>query len=165
MITNFIDYIGIDENLPTNIKYFKEDLFDTVFSKKDETTKIHTIISISVDCKINSIKLVNTSSRTSNEGQRLSGKKLLVEVKLSYRIKYTTDTKERYLCILKTSHTKIIYIVVPKEVNGFKIEDLVRKNKVSVETYVEDLYISSRGPSSVYIRTLLLLNARVKIPM
>ncbi|MGL6105710.1 hypothetical protein [Romboutsia sp.] len=165
MITNFIDYIGIDENLPTNIKYFKEDLLDTVFSKKDETKEIHTIISTSVDCNVNSIKLVNTSSRTSNEGQKLSGKKLLVEVKLSYRIKYTTNTKETSLYILKTSHTKVIYIVVPREINGFKIEDLVRKNKVSVETFIEDLYVSSRGPNSIYIRTLLLVNARLKNTM
>lgn len=120
------------------------------------------IISVSADCQINSMKLLNTSVRTSNEGQRLSGKKLLVELNILYRIKYISDPKEKYLYILKENFTKIMYIVLPSSINGFKIEDLVRQNKIKVTPYIEDLYVDQRNNNYIYIRNLILLNAMYK---
>lgn len=159
---NCIDYVGVCSDLPTDIKYFKEELIDIVVHKNDDGKDIHNIISVSVDCDINSMKIVNTKSSTSNEGQRLSGKKLLIDVSLNYRIKYTANTKEKYIYILKGSTTKIMYIVVPKGKGDVKIDDLIRRKKITVEPIVEDIYVCSRGIDQVYLRTLLLLNANVK---
>lgn len=163
MITNSIDYIGISNNLPTDITYFKEELFDTTIYNTKEGACISKVISASVDCSINSMKLLNTSVRTSNEGQKLTGKKLLIEVNLSYRIKYISSTKEKYLYVLKNNTTKVIYIVLPKYIEDLKIEELVRRKKIKIEPYIEDLYVSCRNTGGIYIRTLLLLNAQVKV--
>ncbi len=162
MISNLIDYIGIDKDLPKGIKYFKEELFSNVISNSNLSKPIENIISASVDCNINSVKLINTQVRTSNEGQKLTGKKLLVEINILYRIKYLSDSKEKYLYILKERSTKVMYIVLPKTIDDCKIEDLVRRGKIKVECYVEDLYVDKRKDNSVYIRNLLLLNARYK---
>ncbi|MEF9992485.1 MAG: hypothetical protein RSD22_10995 [Romboutsia sp.] len=162
-MNDHIKYIGINENLPTDIKYFKEEIVDGIFLKKEISRPIEEVVSLAVNSKINSIKLINTSVRTSNEGRKLSGKKLLVEVTLSYTVRYTSNTIEKYLYILKNDITKIVYIVVPKEIDDCKIEDFVRKKKVQVQPFIEDLYIENRCDSSVYIRTLLLLNANIKM--
>lgn len=162
MVIDGIDYIGIEERLPTNIKYFKEELVTTVFKKNSENKDIHNIISASVDCNINSLKIIDTAVRVSNEGQRLSGKKLLVEVMLNYRIKYLSNSEKQYIYILKPVINKVFYIVTPKELNGHKIEDLLRQKKISVSPYVEDLYVETRDLNSIYIRTLLLLNLNFK---
>lgn len=161
-MNEYINYIGISEQLPTDIKYFKEELFSNVVLKKENSKPIGDIVSVSVDTKINSTKLLNTSERTSNEGKKLTGKKLLIEVSLSYNIKYTSNTMEKYLYILKHNITKIVYIVVPKEIDETLIEDFVRRKKVQLQYFVEDLYVQKRTDDSIYLRTLLLLNANIK---
>lgn len=159
---NFINYIGVSNNLPVNISYFKEELFTLICEKKPNAKNIETIISSSIDCTISSISLLDTPIRTSNEGNKLSGKKLIVELDISYGIKYTSDLKEKFLYLLNTCTKKIIYVVVPTEINGVPIEDLLRKKKIGVKPFIEDLYTDSRNPNEVYIRTLLLTTVYIK---
>lgn len=161
-MNDYINYIGVNEDLPINIEYFKEELIDHLFFKKDGVKPIDKIISASVDLKVNSIKLLNTPLRTSNEGKKLSGKKLLVELDICYNIKYTSNSLEKYLYVLKNSLTKIMYIVIPKEIDETNIEDLIRRKKIQIQSFIEDLYVEKRSENSVYIRTLLLLNANIK---
>lgn len=158
----YIDYVGISSDLPINIKYFKEELFDTTIHTKMDKNEISKIISVSVNCNTSSIKLVNTKASTSNEGQTLTGKKLLIELNLNYRIKYTTNTLEKYIYVLKSSLTKIMYIVIPSKINDTLIEELLRKKKISIEPYVEDIYAYCRDDHTAYVRTLILLNATIK---
>ncbi|MGL4800954.1 MULTISPECIES: hypothetical protein [Peptostreptococcaceae] len=162
-MNEYINYIGISESLPVDIKYFKEDLVDDIFYKKENSKPIGEIISASIDLNINSIKLLNTSTRTSNEGRKFTGKKLLIEVCLNYSIKYTSNTIEKYLYILKNEVTKIMYISVPKEINNYDIEDFVRRKKIQIQSFVEDLYVEKRSSDSIYVRSLLLINANFKI--
>ncbi|MGL5381199.1 hypothetical protein [Clostridium sp.] len=161
-MNSYTNYIGISDDLPINIKYFKEDLFDVMCFKKPNAKDIYDIVSVSVDSNVNSIKVLNTPIRTSNEGSKLSGKKLLVELDFSYSIKYTTNSIEKYLYILNSNTTKIVYIVVPSEIDDIPIEDFVRRKKVVIQPYIEDLYADIRTPDSIYIRTLLLTNIHIK---
>lgn len=157
MTNDLISYVGISKDLPTNIKYFKEELFTNILNIENLKYPIDSIVSSSVDCKINSMKLINTNIRTSNEGQKLSGKKLLVDISIFYRIKYISDSKNKYLYVLKGSFNKVIYIVLPTSINEQDIEGLVRRNKVKLTTYLEDLYVEKRFDNSIYIRVLVLL--------
>lgn len=159
---NCVDYVGVSPDLPIDIKYFKEELFDSTIHTNPNGKEINKIISVSVNCNTNSIKLVNTKSSTSNEGQTLTGKKLLIELTLNYRIKYTTNTLEKYIYVLKSSMTKIMYIVVPPKINEVKIDELIRRKRVSIEPYIEDIYACCRDDHTAYVRTLLLLNANIK---
>ena len=158
-----IDYVGISSDLPVNIKYFKEELFSSIIQRTDEVKDINKIISVSATCSANPIKLVNTKSSTSNEGQTLTGKKLLIELNLDYRIKYTSSSLEKYIYILKSNMTKVMYIVMPTIINDTTIEELVRRKKVVIEPIIEDIYASRRDSDTIYVRTLLLLNSKLKI--
>ena len=157
-----IDYIGISTNLPTDIKFFKEELFSTSRFIKDNQPKIKKIISISIDSKIISTKIINTSKKVSNDGQKLSGKKLLVELNINYKIKYLSTNKEKCLYILKHNITKIIYIVIPSEVDNKTIEEIIRKKRMGIKTYIEDLYADIRDNEEIYIRNLILVNVFIK---
>ena len=124
---NFIDYIGVSTNLPKDIKYFKEELTSTNCIIGENSLDINRIISVSVDTKVISMKLINTVVRTSKQSQKLKGRKLLVELDIYYKIKYLSDERERYLYIIKENITKAIYIVLPSIIEDEKIEELVRK--------------------------------------
>lgn len=157
-----IDYIGTCDDFPENISYFKEELITNTFKIKSDLKEIQKIISVSVDYEILTLKLLNTQIRTSNEGQKLSGKKLLVEIKFTYKIKYLSDLKEKYLYLLKSSLTKVFYIVLPREYENFKIEEIIRKKALGVKVYIEDIYAQKRKEKEIYIRKLVLVNAFIK---
>lgn len=160
-MNDYIEYIGICENLPTDIKYFKEELFDTIITKENRDRLIKSIISVEIDCKVISTKLVNTDIRTSNEGQKLSGKKMLVEILISYRIKYLADGFQNYLYILKSKRTKVVYVVLPRKIKDIDIEYIVRRNKIHIDTLTEDIYAEVRGENQIYIRGLILINVNL----
>ena len=158
----FVEYIGVSQNLPNEISFFKEELVTTTFKLKEELKDVLKIISVSVDVEIKSMKLINTDVRTSNEGQRLSGKKLLVETNFKFRIKYLSDSKEKYLYLLKSSMSKVIYVVLPREYENYKIEDIARKKAIGVKIYIEDIFSKPRSNREIYIRNLVLVDVFVK---
>ncbi len=150
-----INYIGISKNLPKNIKYFKEDIFTTMIPIKSHN--IDEIISISLDHKIVSTKIINTDIRVSNEGQRLTGKKFLIELNIIFRIKYTSSNIKKYIYVLNYKTPKVIYIVLPTEVNNESINTIIRKNKFKIDFFVEDIYAQIRE-NNIYIKCLNLTN-------
>lgn len=153
-----INYIGISKNLPKNIKYFKEDIFTTMIPIKSHN--IDEIISISLDHKIISTKIINTDVRVSNEGQRLTGKKFLIELNIIFRIKYTSSNIKKYIYVLNYKTPKVIYIVLPTEVNNESINTIIRKNKFKIDFFVEDIYAQIRE-NNIYIKCLNLTNFNV----
>lgn len=159
---NSIDYIGISTSLPKDIKYFKEELFSTDCIVKENILKVDKIISVCVDTKIISMKLINTQVKSSNEGQKLRGRKLLVELSINYKIKYVSDGIDRYLYMMKHNITKAIYVVLPQKIKEEKIEELIRKKKIGVQVFIEDLYAKVRAPEYIYIRNLVLVNLYIK---
>lgn len=156
MIIDHIDYIGIDENFPTDLKYFTENLITHTINSKDHLKDVNKIISVALDSRIDSIKIINTPIRISNEGQKLSGKKVLAEIQFSIKIKYITNSKEQYIFFFKQDILKVFYIVVPSEINGVKVEELVRKRKLSLKIYIEDIYADVRD-NDIYLRMLVVL--------
>lgn len=159
---NSIDYIGVSTNLPKDIKYFKEELVSTSYTLNEDALDIDKIISVSIDTKITSIKLINTAVRTSSEGQKLMGRKILIELSINYKIKYLSDGKEKYLYMLKESMTKAMYVVLPSTIKEEKIEELLRKKRVGAQVFVEDLYAKLRNKKEIYIRNLILINLFIK---
>lgn len=158
----FVEYIGLSENLPNEISFFKEELVNTTVKLKEELNDILKIISVSVDYEIRSMKLVNTAVRTSNEGQRLSGKKLLVEINFKFRIKYLSNSKEKYLYLIKSGLNKVIYVVLPREYENYKIEEIARKKAIGVKVHIEDIFSKIRNEREIYIRNLVLIDVFIK---
>lgn len=158
----FVEYIGKSENLPNEICFFKEELVVNNIKLKNELKDVLKVISVSVDYEIRSIKLLNTATRTSNEGQRLSGKKLLVEIEFKFRVKYLSHSREKYLYLIKSSLSKVMYVVVPKTYKTYTIEEIVRKKGLGVKVHIEDIFSKVRGDREIYIRNLVLVDVFVK---
>lgn len=162
MKSNPIEYIGVNTDLPEDIKYFKEVLINEDYYIKSNLNNLKKIVSVSIDYDIDLIKIINTERKISTENQSLSGKKALVELNLKYKIKYTDDNNKNKIYILKKNNTRAIYISLPIEIDNLKIEEINRMNKLEPEVFIEDLYAKIKNENTLYIRSLVLVNIKIK---
>lgn len=136
-----VEGIGISEDLPENVSYFQEicimeDLI-VPFQKPD----IESVLSVMVNAEVIDYKLIKTPVSLSYEGQNLSGEKLIVELRINQKVKYVSDSSYQSIHAFHSTDTlKSLFIVVPCEVNGEKMFDIIRKRKFSVTPYIEDIY-------------------------
>lgn len=148
-------------DMPKTAKYFQDvTIIDTVIIP-DYYPAIDSISSIVVYPKILYTKLINTPMSVSYEGQHLSGYKLIIELNLQEKIKYVAeDTEQSVHAINYTSTHKSIFIVVPKEINGNSISDLIRRKKFSAMPYVQDVFAIKKSPRSIYKAVSILVNVK-----
>ncbi|MGL4731129.1 MAG: hypothetical protein ACRCW0_06065 [Clostridium sp.] len=161
MIINGVEVVGISDRLPINPKYFKSILLNNEIFLSEDKPPINTLVTISLDATVGDIKIINTPIRTSNEGEKLLGKKLLVEINLKYKIQYTSYGREHYIYVLDHQTTKTTFIVLPETINEERIEDLLRKEKIEVRAYVEDIYVEVKNSSTLYTSLSLMVNGKI----
>lgn len=162
MESNTIEYVGINTNLPENIKFFKEVLINDEYCLNKNLNNLKKIVSVSIDYDVDLIKIINTDRKISTENQSLSGKKALIELTLKYKIKYTDDKNKNKIYILKKNTIKAIYIALPIEIDNLKIEEISRMSKLEPEVFIEDVYATIKNKNSLYIRSLVLVNIKLK---
>lgn len=107
----------------------------------DEKPDIENLLSIMVDTKILSLKIINTPTGISYEGQKLTGKKLSIELLLKQKIKYIADEPAQSVHAAHFEHiVKSILVIIPDKLGCTSIENLLLKKKLIVTPYIEDIY-------------------------
>lgn len=161
MVNKAITGIGISNNLPEKVQYFTEISVTETLSIPLEKPDMENLLSVLVDAEVSSVKLIETPIGKSYEGQNLSGQKLIVEVTLKEKIKYVAATC--YQSVHAATYDdvmKSVFVVVPQEVNGQNICDLIRKRRYSVTPYIEDIYATMLDSRSLYKCVTLLIDVK-----
>lgn len=161
-MNGYIDRIegtGVSPNIPEHVEYFKEICLveDLVipFKKPD----IESVISVMVDAKVIDYKIIDTPVALSYEGQNLSGNKLIVEIGLHQNIKYVSDSENQSIhAFINADTMKNVFIVVPTEINGETILDIIRKKRFSITPYIEDVYSIKKDCRSVTNYITIIVN-------
>lgn len=158
LVLNGIKYNGISLAFPENIKYFTDFMVNRQLIVDKCKPNINTITASSIQVTISKVSLINTQIKRSFEGQHLSGKKLIVDTQILINTKYIGGEDIIDMYIERILILKHISIVVPAEVNGNKIEDIVRKDKFSITPYVENVLCEKKGSNVIDITASILLN-------
>jgi hypothetical protein len=171
MLVADVSYLGKDLNiktdncsknlLPIMPTYFTQEMICEMINIDPKKLDIERILDISVWPEIESMKLINTVRGTSNEGQILSGVSLVVEVKVKEKITYIACEPTQMVQVDYHENLKIINIVVPSEVNGRNIYDLVRSGRISVTPYVEGVKFTKMNSKSINLCMMLLVDVKV----
>lgn len=90
-VKNLVEGIGIATSFPENPKYFTQIAVNERLLIPQPKPDMEQLLSITVDTSIESIKIIDTPIALSNEGQYLSGCKLVIELKIKEKIKYVAD--------------------------------------------------------------------------
>lgn len=131
--------IGIDSKLPTAPVYFKEIILEDDLIIPDVKPDIEGLVSINTSVEVVSSRLVKTEQKTSVEGQKLSGCKLIVELKIKDLLVYTADRITQPVHSAHFCGMNSAFVIVPCEINGIDVHTLMEQCKLNATVYIEDI--------------------------
>lgn len=143
--------VGVSNDFPQNPLYFKQLILNDTLSISMMKPCIGDLISITSKVDIISTKLIYTENNKSLEGQVLSGCKLIIEYKIEDIVLYSSNqlTKSVYSDCCK-SNLKSTFIIVPCEIDGIAIKDLLDACKLNINPYIEDICAVKADERCIY---------------
>ncbi|MCY6958955.1 hypothetical protein [Clostridium brassicae] len=160
IMRNLVEYIGIADTLPTSPKYFKELTVQENLVIPMQKPDIEQLLGVMVEAEVISTRVVETEKGISDEGQKLSGCKLIIELKLHEKVKYVADEPTQSVHVAEyESQYKSVFIVVPCEIDGTDVCELVRRNKMSVNVYIEDIYAEMIDCRNIFKNVTIFVDA------
>lgn len=93
VLWDFVEGIGVNPYPPNQAPpiIFTQIAIPETVELPCEKPDIEHVLSVMVDAQICSVRFVDTPTATSYEGQRLLGKKAIIELKLKQKVKYVAD--------------------------------------------------------------------------
>lgn len=160
-VKNLVEGIGIATSFPKDPKYFTQLSIPETLTIPSPKPDMEQLLSVTVDTVIESIKLIDTPVALSNEGQHLSGCKLVIEIKLREKIKYVADEPTQTVHAAHFENVlKSVFVIVPCEVNGQSTKNLLSKNKVIVTPYIEDIYAEMTDKRTIFKNVTLFIDVK-----
>lgn len=123
--------------LPKNALYFKEEEISGILTIPCQKPDMENILSIIVSPVVENMRIIETEVGRSNEGQYLTGRKLVIELRIREKITYVADEKTQSVHAAHYETLKSFFVIVPNEIEGQDVCDLLRANRVSVNPYIE----------------------------
>lgn len=152
-ITNYDEIESID--------YFKEEHLRQCICLSADKPNVNDIIDIFIHPEIISTNLLETHNGVSNEGQKLTGFKLLVRVKLNEKITYISDDCTQNICVDYYEVLKSIFIILPKIEDGKNISDMYKFSRIVVTPTVEHADVRKLNCRNLDVNALILLQAKI----
>jgi hypothetical protein len=155
-------YDGIEKivlvNCSTGDQVFTEIAVPETVTIPAAKPNMEELLSVMVDAKILSVRVIDTPVGCSAEGQHLTGKKLSIELELQQKVQYIAD--EPTQSVHAAHFNKLvnsILIVAPEKINCVPIETLLMQGKVVVTPYIEDIYGEKIDKRTIFKNITLLI--------
>lgn len=125
VVRNMVNIMGISDNLPNTSKLYKQFSINDTVCLDAKKPDIERLISSAFDVQIASIRVINTPCgeistktnipeiATSAEGENLTGKKLVVELKVKQKIQYVANLCDQSVHGVHNEFTVSEFIVIP----------------------------------------------------
>lgn len=123
--------------LPKESDIFKEELISEILIINSDKPEIERILDILVSPEVIRYKLVNTLVGESNEGQSLSGYKLVVEVQLKEILTYVANEPTQSVYTEQYNIMKSMFVILPTTINGKDTCSFVRADNLEITPYIE----------------------------
>lgn len=146
--------------LPETANYFKEELVSEILTIPTQKPDIERVLDILVWPEIENIKLIETPVGVSNEGQRLSGAKLVVEVRLKQKVTYVANEPTQSVHAAHYETLKSMFVILPTEVGENNICDLVRTNRINVTPYIEAVHFRQLDCRTIHKCVMVFLDVK-----
>lgn len=129
MINDLIEYKGVSSYIPEGISSRKEFNLEEIVNLNDKYTVIDQIVKVSVNATCNNARVIKTPIGVSLDGDRLTGRKVLISSNFNIRIEYLS--KENKIYSIKINKGIYISVIVDEG-------DLIRRNNIA-SIFIEDI--------------------------
>lgn len=147
--------------LPREVKFFKEELVCELLPIPEEKPEMERVLDVMVWPEVKRIDVVKTEKGQSNEGQQLGGVKLIVEILLKEKLMYVANRCDQPVHAVHYDTLKSIFVILPEEIDGRKVCELIRLNKIQVIPYIEKVYARMLDDRNVHKCVLLLADVKI----
>lgn len=147
--------------LNDKIKYFKsQSICEIVTIPKMKPDMERILKALVCPCIVN-VKIIDTKKGLSNEGQRLTGIKLIVEVNLKQKIIYVANEKTQKVHNANFETLKSMFVVLPEKINGQSVYELFDENKIKIIPCIETIYVRMIDKRTIQKCVLLFLKVKI----
>lgn len=150
----------IQNMLPKDVKYFKEEEISEILTIPCQKPDVENVLSVLVSPEVEDIKVIDTEVGISNEGQVLTGSKLIVELRIKEKITYVADEETQSVHAAHYENLKSFFVVIPNEIDGEYACDLLRSNRISVTPYVEAVHSKMLDKRTIFKCVLLFIDVK-----
>lgn len=149
-----------NQELPEEVKYFKEEIINEILEIPCQKPDMERLLKAMVWTNIESTKLVKTEKGLSNEGQKLTGYKLVVKIRISEKVTYVADVCTQPMHAAHYENIKNFFVILPEEIDGEDICDLLKHNKLIITPYVECVEARMLDKRHIQKCVMLLINVK-----
>jgi hypothetical protein len=149
-----------NEMLPRTAKYFKEELISHIEVLNRGNPDIESLVDYIATAEIINYTLKEDYKAMSIEGQRMSGKKLIIEVLFKNRLSYDSTEIKYGINIVFSSFIKSIFIVVPEKIGNDYVCDLIRAQKFMITPYIEEVHSRKLDDRRIHIASILFVDLK-----
>lgn len=148
-------------NLPSQAMYFKEEMVCEILSIPPQKPDMERLLDVMVWPEVVNMKLVETPKGRSFEGQYLTGNKLVIEINLKEKVTYVANEPTQKAHAAHYETLKSIFVVLPEELNGKQVCDLVRQGRVAVTPYVEEVCSKMLDTRTIHKCVMLFVDVKL----
>ncbi|SHJ45688.1 hypothetical protein SAMN02745163_02023 [Clostridium cavendishii DSM 21758] len=157
MISNFknmIEYYGVSEYIPDNIKSFKQIIIEEKIVLPGSKPKAKELIKVGVFPNIINSRIIRTAVGTSLEGIELTGFKYCVDLGIRVRTDYIGSYEGESIFTTSNILKKHVSLILPK---NFSYD-----SNIFPAVFVEDIYAELESEESILLITTLLVMAEIE---
>lgn len=145
------------------ISYFKEDIISELIPLCSAKPDISDILDFFICPEVTDYKIINTIESVSEDGTNFTGINLAIYLKLKKNLIYSSNLKGNPVHIFNYTSYKATSIVLPKEIKGHSIEDLVKFNKIKILSSLKNNHIRLFNKREVFNCSLLFSEVKFSI--
>ncbi|MGL4772521.1 MAG: hypothetical protein ACRC2K_03055 [Clostridium sp.] len=145
---------------PKDAQYFKEEEILEILTIPCQKPDIENILSVIVSAEVENIRVIDTEVGKSNEGQNLTGKKLVVELRLKEKVTYVADECTQSVHAAHYENLKSFFVIIPNDVNGNDVCDLIRANRININPYVEAVHTRMLDNRTIFKCVLIFIDVK-----
>ncbi|MGL4742681.1 MAG: hypothetical protein ACRC41_18160 [Sarcina sp.] len=154
-------YCKLNSAMPEKTIYFKEEIVDDILVILPEKPDIERILDIVAWAEVEDFRLVETEVGYSNEGQRLTGKKLVTEIRIKENLTYVADVAQQSGHVAHYEKLKSIFVILPEQIGNKHIADLIRGNRIQITPYIEGICYRRLNKREVHRCLLLFVDVNI----
>lgn len=151
----------IQSILPAKAKYFKEELLDDILVIPEQKPNMERVLDIVAWAEVEDFKLIETEVGYSYEGQRLTGEKLVAEIKVKEKVTYVADVPEQSGHAAHYEKLKSVFVILPEKIGDRYTCDLIRANRVQVTPYIEDICYRQLNEREIHRCLMLFVDVKL----
>ncbi|MFI3115608.1 MAG: hypothetical protein R3Y12_05660 [Clostridia bacterium] len=140
-------------NIPEKVSVFKQEIINEVQEIGLDSPDIERLLDTLISVTVKDFKLVKTEKGVSNEGQILSGNKLLVNICIKEKTMYVADYKTQPVHAECFETHKSFFIILPEDANECDIEE-----NLKVTPYIESFEAKMLDARHIQKCIMLLIN-------